>query len=45
MSKAESEQAYWAFSYRPLRNSPDGELVEFLNSIPKKEAKEMAKWR
>jgi len=42
MSKAENEQAYWAFSYRPLKNSADGELMDYLNSIPKKQSKDMA---
>lgn len=42
MSKAENEQAYWAFSYRPIKSSADGELMDFLNSIPKKQSKDMA---
>ena len=40
-NNSKSKQLQWSFSYRPRKSSPDANLIEFLNSIPVKEGKEM----
>lgn len=41
-AKNSSEQWQWSFNYRPRKGGADSELIEYLISIPPKEAKEMA---